>query len=875
MGKPLSLRALYTRESARIRKGFDSTTDGMTAAAQRSALVDRIVVQLWEEVAGNDGVMEGNICLAARGGYGRGALLPHSDIDLLFLSEDPGVLNRSTDSIGRLCQQMWDLGLRVAPTARTLAGCGEFDSNNVELALSLIECRHLVGDNGLFRSLYDDTIPRLIRRNWPELVETVVELTRRRHAKYGNTVFHLEPNVKECPGGLRDVNVAGWLAKLVAVRKGSGLPASVPMRNEHQAALSFLMSTRCFLHYLYDRDDNNLRWEAQDAAAAKGIGMDGHPYDNTAEWTRNFFRHARPISRWTNQVLDEVAAERSSLYRQFLSWRSRVSNPDFAVVGGRVHLQESAAAADPDVLLRLFEFLARHGFKLSADTQSRIEKALPSLSFPTGSELWSHLRSVMLSPSAADALRDMHSVGILDAIIPEYRLIDSLIIRDFYHRYTVDEHSFTAIESLHALKTAASDWEQHYLDVLNALAQPELLYLALLLHDVGKGLPDNSHIEGSVRVSKAALERLGLTAEQRELVLFLVANHLEMSAALRRDIFDANNIRALADKVGTSERLKMLFLLTFADIRAVNPQALSSWKAEDLWRLYVGASKELDRSADETSLQSDVPRELATHVAAVVPRRGAEIRQFLADLPQRYTRLYTTDQVVMHLEMASRLAEEPLQVHLRTLNNLIELTLVTRDRPSLFATVCGVLAAWNMDIVRANAFTSQSGIVVDTFSFRDRFRTVELNPAERERFERNIIDVIGGASDISTLIESRIVTGQLLPAKVNVDTRCTFDNECSSHSTLLEVVARDRPGLLYCIACSLAEHGCNIEIALVDTEGQTAIDVFYITQGGAKLDATLQNELRRDLFRDLATRWEKNTRPPRHPTMSSQAEAPN
>ncbi|MGH9521392.1 MAG: bifunctional uridylyltransferase/uridylyl-removing protein, partial [Terriglobales bacterium] len=437
MGKPLSLRALYSRESARIRKEFDQTTDGFTAASQRSALVDKVALRLWQETIAGDAVVERGICLAARGGYGRGLLLPHSDLDLLFLSDDPGLLNRAKDAIGRMCQQMWDLGLRVAPTARTLAGCAEFDSNNLELTLSLLECRHLAGDDQLFRQLYDETIPKVVRRSWDELVETLVELTRRRHAKYANTVFHLEPNVKECPGGLRDANIAGWLATLVSVKKGGSLRPDAAVRNDRQAAVAFLISTRCFLHYLYERDDNVLRWEAQDAAAVKGIGVGGHPFDSTAEWTRHFFRHARPINRWTNQLLDEVAAERSSLYRQFLSWRSRVSNRDFAVTGGRVYLQESSGAADPDLLLRLFEFLAHHGFKLAADTQSRIEKALPALSFPTGSELWSHLRGILTSQHAADALRDMHAVGILDAIIPEFRLIDSLIIRDFYHRYTV------------------------------------------------------------------------------------------------------------------------------------------------------------------------------------------------------------------------------------------------------------------------------------------------------------------------------------------------------------------------------------------------------------------------------------------------------
>ncbi len=860
METSLSLRALYTRESSRIRKAFDSTTDGATVASQRSALVDKIVIRLWEEVTAEDRAMQTGICLGARGGYGRGALLPHSDIDLLFLSEDPGLLNRSKDSIGLMCQHMWDLGLRVAPTVRTLSGCSEFDANNVELTLSLLECRYLAGDTRLFRELYDETVPRVVRRNWSALVETIVEVTRQRHAKYGNTVFHLEPNVKECPGGLRDFHVACLVAMLLSVEKGGSLPAEVSVRKEQQAAVAFLMSTRSFLHFLHGRDDNVLTWEAQDAAAARGIGLDGHPCDNTAEWTRNYFRHARPISRWVNQLLDEIAAARSSLYRQFLSWRSRVSNQDFSVVGGRVYLQESSAARDPELVLRMFEFIAHHGFKLAADTQSRIEQALPSLSFPAGTELWMHLRNVLLAPHAADALRDMHAVGILDTVIPEYRLIDSLIIRDFYHRYTVDEHSFAAIESLHRLKTAESDWDRRYAAILEAVEQPDLLFLAVLLHDIGKGLPDRSHVEGSIRISETTLGRLGLSSEQRETVLFLIANHLEMSAAMRRDIFDYENIRALAQKVGSSERLKMLCLLTYADIRAVNPNALSSWKAENLWHLYMGASNDLDRSADDDSLHTNLQRSCAAEVGALVPSRKNELCHFLADLPPRYLRAHSADQIATHFAMATRLGRHSVQVNLRNRNNLVDLTLVTRDRPSLFATLCGVLTAWSMDIVKANAFTGRAGIVVDTISFRDRFRTIELNPPEKARFERNLIDVISGDADASQAIESRIITGQVSPAKVTVETRCTFDNDSSSHSTLLEVVAQDRPGLLYCIASTLSAQGCNIDIALVDTEGQMAIDVFYITHQSAKLDANTRNSLRRALYHDLALRWD-NTAP--------------
>ena len=852
----LGLRDLYSRESSRIRKAFDATTDGMAAATQRSGLVDQVALRLWQELSGNGGTSPNGFCLVARGGYGRGTLLPHSDIDLLFLSDNPALLNRFKDSIGRMCQQMWDLGLRVAPTARTLSGCSEFDPNNVELTLSLLDTRQLAGDRQLFRLFHDQTVPDVVHRNWPALVETLVELTRTRHAKYGNTVFHLEPQVKESPGGLRDFNVACWLSFLAAVEKQGKRSERPPMeifvRQDHQNAVAFLMSARCFLHYLHGRDDNNLTWEAQDAAATKGIGVDGHPSDNPAEWMRNYFRHARPISRWTNQLLEEVAAARSSLYRQFLSWRSRVSNPDFSVVSDRVYLQQSSGVHDPELLLRMFEFIARHGLKLAADTEFRIEQALGSLSFPAGPELWSHLREVLLSPHAALALRDMHALGVLDTVLPEYRLIDSLVIRDFYHRYTVDEHSFTAIESLHRLKKPDADWEAPYATIFSELEQPELLLLAVLLHDVGKGLPEGSHIDGSLQLAETAFTRLALSERERDSVRFLIAHHLEMSAAMRRDIFDHVNVRAFAQKVGSPERLKMLCLLSYADIRAVNPQALTPWKAENLWHLYMATANYLDHSADDASFQAALHREYMDKVSALVPSRERELRDFLAGLPQRYLRAHSADQIATHFDMASKLDQQPVQLALGTARNLYDLTLITRDRPSLFATICGALTAWSMDIVKANAFTSRNGVVVDTLSFRDRFRTLELNPPERERFQRNLIEVLSGNADITHLIESRMAAGQVAPVKVTVETHLTFDNDSSSHSTVLEVIAQDRPGLLYRVASSLARHGCNIEIALIDTEGQMAIDVFYVRRNGAKLDPTIQKSLSTALHQELS-----------------------
>jgi [protein-PII] uridylyltransferase len=854
--RSLSLRDLYARDSARIRKAFEATSDGLAASAQRAKLVDEITLRLWQELISADSSAPRGFCLAARGGYGRDTLLPHSDVDLLFLSDNEAILNRHKEGIGRMCQQMWDLHLRASPTARTVSGCAQFDPNNLELTLSLLDHRYLGGDRQIFERLQNETVPQVVHRNWDALVQGLSELTRTRHTKYGNTVFHLEPNIKECPGALRDHNVACWINFMAAFEKprqrGEAGPAVDDLvSQECQDALRFLMSVRCFLHYLHGRDDNTLSWEAQDAAAARGIGIDGKPFDNAAEWMRNYFRHARPISRWTNQLLDEVSAARSSLYRQFLSWRSRVSNADFSVVEGRVYLQQSTAVRDPELVLRAFEFTARHSLKLASETERRIAQALGSLSFPQGAELWSHLREVLLAPSAAQSLRDMHALGVLDTVLPEYRLIDSLVIRDFYHRYTVDEHSFAAIEGLHLLHKPEAESETRYAEILKEVEEPELLYLSVLLHDVGKGLPQGSHVDGSLEVAEKIFARLALPEEQRETVRFLIANHLEMSAALRRDIFDHETVRAFAQKVGSPERLKMLCLLSYADIRAVNPQALTPWKAEDLWLLYAATMNYLNHSADDASFQAALQAEYVNKITALVPSQQEPLREFLAGLPQRYLRAHSSEQIAMHFTVASRLQKQPVQLALKLTRDLFELTLITRDRPFLFATIAGALTAWRMDIVKANAFSSNAGVVVDTLSFRDRFRTLEQNPPERERFKRNLIEAINGEVDVEQLIATRVSTARLAPIKVTVDTRLAFDNDSSSHSTLLEVITQDRPGLLYKIASTLARQCCNIEIALIDTEGQMAIDVFYVTRNGSKLDAETQKSLRATLHQEL------------------------
>jgi [protein-PII] uridylyltransferase len=858
------LRDSLNEQSARIRHEFEAKSDGQAAAHQRTRLIEEILHKLWREfISGGDsaGIQSAlehpaNFALVATGGFGRGWLFPYSDIDLLFLFSDRETEQAFKDPVRRFSQELWDLRLKLSPASRTLSECDRYDPNNTEFTISLLDCRYLAGDRDLFRRLHDKVIPKLVMRESKALVQGLAEVTRERHAKHGLTLYHLEPNLKEAPGGLRDYNVACWLALVSAIDKlhdwpeGSSLRA--PVRKQLESALEFLMSARCFLHFRHGRDENTLSWEAQDEAAALKIGASDAEQLSAADWMRIYFGHARTVQRAVTQLLEEIPEAWSALYRQVQSWRSRLSTSDFSVVDGLIFLQQPSALQDPEVLLRLFHFMAHHGLKLSATTEMRIEQALPALAStpPRGAELWLYLQETLLQPYAADALRAMHSLRLLTLLLPELKLIDSLVVRDFYHRFTVDEHSFLAIESLHRLKQSQSEWDKRYAELLSELEDPELLYLALLLHDTGKGEPTGNHVESSLHIANRAMDRLDVDPKERAEVLFLIGNHLEMSAALRRDIFDPVTIAAFAGKMGTPERLKMLCLLTYADIKAVNPEALTPWKAENVWQLYIAAENHLNRSADQR-VHTDINDEKLARLRSLAPFAKTSFKNFLEGFPQRYLFVHTAEEVMRHMQMSEQLARDPVQVELKRGRHWYEFTLVTKDRPFLFATLAGVLAAWGMNIVKANAFSNQAGTVVDTLHFTDRFRTLELNLSEWARFRNSVMSVLLGEADLAKMLRDRQRADKGAIAKVKVETKIEFDHECSETTTLAQVITQDRPRLLHRIASCLSNQNCNIEIALIDTEGQMAIDTFYLTSAGKKLTASHADQVEKVLFDEL------------------------
>jgi [protein-PII] uridylyltransferase len=850
------LRGLLDDATARIRQEFERTGDGRVAVAQRVRLIEEVLQRLWHDHISSDASEPANLALVATGGFGRGWLFPYSDIDLLFLFADREAEQAFKDPVRHFSQELWDLKLKLSPASRTLAECDRYDSNNTEFTISLLDCRYLAGDRDVFRRLHDKVVPKLVVRESKSLLQGLAEVTRERYAKHGMTLYHLEPNLKEAPGGLRDYNVACWLALISAMDKLRDWPDAsslrAPVRKQLEAALDFLMSARCFLHFRHGRDDNTLSWEAQDEAAARKIGAADAELLSAADWMRIYFGHARAVERAVMQLQEEIPEAWSALYRQVQSWRSRVSTADFSVVDGLIFLQQPSSLQDPEVLLRLFHFMAHHGLRLSATTEYRIEQALPALAAtpPRGAELWLYLQETLLQPHAADALRAMHSLRLLTLLLPELKVIDSLVVRDFYHRFTVDEHSFLAIESLHRLKQSQSEWDKRYGQLLGELEDPELLYLALLLHDTGKGVPNGNHVEASLEIANRAMDRLDVDPKERAEVLFLIANHLEASAALRRDIFDPSTVAAFAEKMGTPERLKMLCLLTYADIKAVNPEALTPWKAENVWQLYIAAENYLNRSADQR-VHTDANDEKLARLRSLAPVTGSRFKSFLEGFPQRYLLVHTAEEVMRHIVLAEELGRDQVQVELKRGRHWYELTLVTKDRPFLFAKLAGVLAAWGMNIVKANAFSNEAGTVVDTLYFTDRFRTLELNLSEWARFRNSVGSVLLGEADLEKMLRDRQRSEKGAIAKVKVETKIEFDDSCSETSTLLQVIAQDRPRLLHRIAACLSDQECNIEIALIDTEGQMAIDTFYLTSAGKKLTAEHCRQVEKALVEEL------------------------
>jgi [protein-PII] uridylyltransferase len=844
------LAASADDERKRIRQEFEAGTDVREILRSLSELADVNTRRVFNDLLRDRRGAASGVALIALSGYGQRFLFPSSDLDLLFLFANEKIEQELRPSIADLSRCLSNLGFRANVAMRLLEQCRRIEADTAEFQFALLDRRFLIGDQELFEKLDVRVLPASVKQARTLLVSQLQSRTRSRLARYGNTIFHLEPNVRDAPGGLRDYQAAAWLRQITGDRK---IPLLLNASEDaYSRAVEFIATIRCFLHYRNGRNDNTLTYELQADAADRALGARDGISRGAAEWMRLYFRHARVLNRHLLRKLEQAEVLPQTLRQRLLNV-TRAAAPEllssgaFAVRNGRLEILDQPALSDRAVMFALFAEAARTGITPSRRAERNIFYITehPELPARNTQVTWPVLQQILGADYPAVALRSMKRLGVLSGILPEFGRIDALVVRDFFHRYTVDEHSMRAIEHLQELADPPDLRGTHFKELWKGLERRDLLVLALLLHNVGKGMGAENYLHGSLEALETAAARLGLASDELEEVRFLIARHLDMSATMqRRDIFDPATISAFAATVGSLERLQSLTLFTYADIHALNPEALTPWKAEMLWQLFAATASYLSRALDRDRLHTPDESHLLTRVQASEPAFTTEqIEQFLEGFPRRYMAVHSPPEIAAHLTLYQALTKQPVQADIRLSHHTFVLTLLTVDRPALLATISGVFASEGLNIIKADAFANSAGFVLDSLRFIDPRGTLEAKQEEVEKLRRKLTNTIQNESRTSPQLRGRTRS----PFASAIDARIEFDDSASERSTLMQVAAADRPGLLYDLASSLARLNCNIEVALIDTEGKKAVDVFYLTEDGAKLTTAKQKAVREAL----------------------------
>ena len=820
------------RANVQAAQAFRTDRDPIRLSEARTRLADSLVIS--GAIANLDSKVPVPFSIAAVGGYGRRELFPYSDIDLLILVENEADLAVLKDPLSEYLRSLWDANLRVSHSSRTLAECSRLQDGNTELHVSLLDLRFLTGDRDLFQAL-QNKLKEVFDRQGGTITRRLVELAQQRHKKFNNTVYHLEPNIKEAPGGIRDIHLLRWLGQLPPQHEA--IRGSL---TELSNATQFLFALRAFLHLRAGRDNNLLTFELQDEVARS---LPREPLSPEA-WMRLYYGHARRVFQCALRAIEYAETQDASLMRQFRDWRSRLSTSDFTISRDRIFLRNPASTLhSPESVLDLFAFVGRHGVQLSWDAQRRIQNESDRVAaqFAEHPPQWPVWRNFFAQPHTALALSQMQETCALAAALPEWKNIDSLVVRDFYHRYTVDEHTLVAIDAIDRLMAKKPDTPSRFHDFELSENDQAILRLAILLHDIGKGTAPGEHVRGSIESGRAILSRMHAPQHVEQQVLFLIEHHLDLSVIMSgRDMEDPATARSLSARVGTQEDLLRLTLLTYADISAVNPTAMTPWRLEQLWRVYLMGTEQLTRELSTDRIHEPAQPGWGDELAP-------EIGHFLNGLPKRYLRTHTREEIEHHYLLSQKSKRDDVAIEIAREAGAYLLTVLAHDHPGLFSALCGTLASFGMNIVKAEAASNAEGCILDLIRFTDPLRTLELNPSEVNRLEWTVECVVKGTVEVTDLLKRRRpVRRPTTDATIAPSVR--FDNEASENATLVDFVCEDRPGLLYDLTSAIASLGCNIEVVMIETEAHRAVDVFYVTQNGRKLNEPMQERLRTDLL---------------------------
>jgi [protein-PII] uridylyltransferase len=789
-------------------------------------MVDAIAVDAYRATI--EPVLPQGAVMLAAGGYGKRELFPYATVDILVLLEGESPWVSLREPLAECVRLLWDAGLRLNHTVRTLAECLEFREQNIDLDINLLDLRYLAGDNALHERL-ENKWPAFLEKNGARLIEHLARHTRVRHAKFQNTIHHREPDIKEAPGGLRDWNLIGWLSRLA--------PEAVPAASVHPGdrlnqAGEFFSTVRCFLHYQCQTDRNLLDAEAQERIRTQAFSRS----KDVPEWMREYFRHAWAIFNEARRALSVLEKTESTLVTNLRDWRSRLSNSEFTVSRERIYLRSPAQLeSDPAVVLRLLEFIGRHGIAPAPETERRLETARSAFAAYCAQPrpLWASLESILCLPHAALAIRTLQRAGLLAALFPEWAAMVDRVDSEPEQRYTIDEHSLMTLERVTELRSNADPTLQRFAQLLSEIENPAGLAFALLFHCAGKGGGTGDPVALSAELARQAMERIRVPVEERREVNFLIEHQLDLSDVMTgRDVEDPATARQLAERVGTIERLKLLTVTTYGDLAAVSSDAMTPWRLERLWRAYEVTQHELTRELETDRIQ-DVPDNL--------PGRPA----FLKGFPVRYLRAHSPAEIEEHARLYEESRPTGVAVQLDRIEGAYRLTVIARDMPALFASFAGAISSFGLDILKAEAFSNARGTILDTFVFADPQRTLELNPPESERLLDLIRRVALGKTDGRRLLRNR---AQADPKKRSAPPRVHFDSDACDTATLVEIIAEDRPGLLYNLATVFSSTACNIDVVLIDTKGHRAIDVFYVAHDGEKLSPELQATLKDKLL---------------------------
>ncbi len=837
---------------------------GIACARRLSHLMDEIIRVLYDFAAThvyrakNPSAAE-RMAVVAVGGYGRGTLAPGSDIDLLFLlpyKQTPW----GEQIVEYMLYMLWDLGLKVGHATRNVDDCIRLSRSDTTIRTALLEARFLWGEESLYRDLLTRFDREVVKDTGAEYVQAKLAERDLRHAKAGESRYLVEPNVKDGKGGLRDLQTLFWIAKyFYRVRSGEELvKAGVFTRAEYSQFLKaedFLWAVRCHMHFLTGKPEERLHFDIQREIAER-LGYTTHPGMSAVErFMKHYFLIAKEVGDLTRIFCAALEEEEQSKHvpgfnRIFLTFSRRrrklAGTSDFVVDNHRITIADDQVfSRDPVNLIRLFWFADRHGLEYHPDALKLLRRSLKLVDreLRRNAEANRLFLDILTSDRNPELnMRRMNEAGLLGKLIPDFGKIVAMMQFNMYHHYTVDEHLLRCIGVLSEIEHGDGE-KLHPLShklMPGLTVQREVLYVAVLLHDIAKGRPDD-HSEAGARIARRICPHMGLSAEDTGTVAWLVENHLLMSmTAQTRDLNDRKTISDFADVVQSVERLKLLLILTVCDIRGVGPGVWNGWKGQLLRNLYYETELLLTGGFSEVSrsLRAQTARDRLAEALASWPQKA---RDRLIKLHyENYLLAVDIGDQVRHAEFirAADLAGTKLATMAKThaFEAVTEITVLAQDHPRLLSVIAGACAAAGANIVDAQIFTTSDGRALDTILISREFDRDEDEQRRAERVGRLIEDVLSGKAWLPEIIAKRAKPKRGSRA-FRIEPRVDIRNTLSNRLSVIDVSGLDRPGLLSEITGTLSDLSLDIASAHITTFGEKVIDTFYVSDlTGAKIE---------------------------------------